>query len=113
MRRAWIRPASALMSVWGGFGIISRLRCCASNTTTSSRNAVLICSISMSVVRVFDVEVMRLAPEIMARGLGFRRDGVEIPHADAAHALAFGRAGAGRRGADVETQERRRREIDD
>src|SRR5262249_14629509 len=64
-------------------------------------------------LRITDVEVVRLAPEIVARGLGFRRDGVEIPHADAADALALPRPGAGRRGADVEAQERRRGEIDD
>src|SRR5262249_38717756 len=61
---------------------------------------------------IADVEVVRLAPEIMARGLRFRRDGVEIPHADAAHAFPFGRAGAGRRGADVAAHERPRRAID-
>src|SRR5215471_2195914 len=44
-------------------------------------------------LRIADVEVVRLAPEIMARGLGFRRDGVEIPHADAADTLALGRPG--------------------
>jgi len=40
MRRAWITPVSALMSICGGSGIRSRLRCWAVNTATSSWNAV-------------------------------------------------------------------------
>src|SRR5262249_19178428 len=58
-------------------------------------------------LRVLDVEIVRLAPEIMARGFCFRRDGVEIPHADAAPALAFGRARAGWRGGHGRTSRRR------
>src|SRR5215471_7662789 len=62
---------------------------------------------------ILDVPVVRLAPEIVAGALGLRRDGVEIPHLDAADPLAFRRAGASRGPADVEPQERRRREVDD
>src|SRR5712692_8552408 len=62
---------------------------------------------------ILDIEIVRLSPEIMARRFGLRRDGVEIPHADAADALPLRRAGSGRRRSDVETQEGRRGEIDD
>src|ERR1051326_5524623 len=60
-----------------------------------------------------DVEVVRLAPEIVRGLLGLRRDGVEVAHGDAADPLALRRAGAGRGGADVEPQERGWREVDD
>src|SRR6202041_2166530 len=62
---------------------------------------------------ILDVEIVGLAPEIMRGGLGLRRNGIEIAHADAADTLAFPRAGAGGRRADVEPQERRRHEVDD
>src|ERR1700722_20205309 len=62
---------------------------------------------------ILDVEIVSLAQEIMRGVLVLRRNGVEIAHADAADPLAFRRAGAGGRGADVEPQERRRYEVDD
>jgi len=41
----------------------------------------------------------------MARGLGFRRDGVEVAHGNAADSAPFRRSGAGRGCAYVEAQE--------
>ena len=68
----------------------------------------------MSVVfGLCNVPVVRLAPEVVAGRLGLRRDGIEIAHADAVDAASLRGAGAGRRAADIETQERRRHEIDD
>ena len=64
-------------------------------------------------LRILRLEVVRLRPEIMRRGLGLRRHGIEVAHLDAADAAAFRRAGAGRRRADVEPDERRRHEVDD
>src|SRR5262249_36333401 len=51
---------------------------------------------------IVDVEVVRLAPEVMAGGFRLRRDGVEVAHGDAADPVALRRAGAGRRRAHVE-----------
>ena len=52
-------------------------------------------------------------PEIMAGLFGFRRDGVEHKAVDALRAVAFRRAGAGGRDADVDIDGARRLEADD
>src|SRR6516165_10333579 len=62
---------------------------------------------------VVDVPIVRLPPEIMAGGLGFRRDGVEVAHAYPADAPPFGSAGTGWRCTDIEPQKCGRREIND
>ena len=114
MRRAWITPVSALMSSCGGFLIMSQVALLRleHRDVLVERHADLL-EQHVGQLAVLDVPVVRLAPEVVAGGLGLRRDGVEIAHLDAADALALRRAGAGRRRADVEAQERRRAEIDD
>ena len=63
--------------------------------------------------RVVRLEVMGLGPEVMGGALGLGGDGVEVAHADAAHAVALGGAGARVRAAHVEPDEGRRGVFDD
>ncbi len=114
MRRAWMPPASALMSMVGASGS-SSMFCCwrGEHLDVLQKRGLDLLEHLLGHFRIVRLEVVRLAPEVMRGVLGLRRHGVEVAHRDAADAPALGCAGAGRGGTDVEPDERRRRVVDD
>ena len=114
MRRAWITPVSALMSVCGGLGIISQIALLRfeHRDVLQERRSDLVGD-HVGGLAILHIEIVRLAPEVVAGALGLGGDGVEISHFDPADPPALGSPGAGRGCADVEPQECRRREVDD
>ena len=94
------------MSTVGASGSSSMFCCCAVNTSDVLEERRLdLLEHLLGHVRVARLEVVGLRPEIMRGLLGLRRDRVQVAHLDAADAVTLGRAGAGRRRADVEPDE--------